>query len=106
MEIREVLAYYINESKGLINVTFKTVNDDDDEIRLDQIEMSEFDIFGFSLKNKEDDLIMDDDDDIEDFLFSDDDDIYDEDVDYDELLSFLNEYYLIYPERIPEPRLI
>jgi len=92
MEILEVVSYFINHSKDTIEVRFRTTDDSDEEIRIDEIDLKESDDFGFNLI-------------IEDYGFYDDEEddlINEDDVDESELLSFLNEYYLIYPERIPE----
>lgn len=95
MEIVEIISYYVNHSTDTIEVKFRLNEDNSDEIRIDEIELSESEDFGYV-------LIM------EDLDFYDEDDEYDidtdnleEGVDEDELVSFLNEYYMIYPERLP-----
>lgn len=93
MEVVEVISYYINNSKDTIEVRFRMNEDNDDEIRIDEIDLKESDDFGYTLI-------------IEDFGFYDDEDNDDEfigedDVDENELTLFLNEYYTIYPERVP-----
>ena len=95
MEIVEIISYYVNHSTDTIEVKFRLNEDSSDEIRIDEIELSESEDFGYV-------LIM------EDLDFYDEDDEYDidtdnleEGVDEDELVSFLNEYYMIYPDRLP-----
>ena len=100
MEIKELESFYINEASQTLEVTFRTYIDKDDEIRTDQIDLTETKTFGYSLtKNNTDDLWGDEDD---DFFGT-----YDEEfeMDEDEIISFLNEYYLIYPDRLPDTQL-
>ena len=93
MEISEIISYFVSTPKDTIEVKFRLSDDNGDEIRIDEISLKESDDFGYI-------LIMDD------FGFYNDDeetdDLIDEDeVDEHELISFLNEYYMIYPERLP-----
>jgi hypothetical protein len=102
MEIKELESFYINETSQTLDVTFRILSDNDDEIRTDQVDITETKTFGYDFVKKENDELWVDDEDEED-LFSD----YDEDFDMDEeeIISFLNEYYLIYPDRLPDPQL-
>ena len=101
MEIKDLVSFYINESSQTLDVTFRTLTDGDDEIRTDQINFSEIKNFGYDvLLNKVDefeDLIDEDEFEYDDFgdLFEDEE--LDEDV-----ISFLNEYYLINPKSLPK----
>jgi hypothetical protein len=100
MEIKDLESFYINETSQTLDVTFRILNDNEDEIRTDQIDLSETKTFGYEfLKDETDDLWGDEDD---DFFGT-----YDEEfeMDEEEIISFLNEYYLIYPDRLPEPQL-
>jgi hypothetical protein len=101
MEIKELESFYINETSQTLDVTFRILSDNDDEIRTDQVDITETKTFGYDFVKKENDELWVDED--EDDLFSD----YDEDFDMDEeeIISFLNEYYLIYPDRLPESQL-
>ena len=94
MEIVEIISYFINHSTDTIDVRFKFNNDEDDEIRVDVIDLKESDDFGYSLIVEDFDLFIDDEDE--------DDNLLEDNVDEIELLAFLNEYYLIYPEKIPQ----
>ena len=71
-----------------------------EEIRTDQIDLSESTTFGYNLTpNKPDlfnDLYDDENDEFEDYY---------EIIDEDEIISFLNEYYLIYPTKLPKSEL-
>jgi hypothetical protein len=93
MEIREIISYYVNHLANNIEVKFKLSEDEDDEIRYDEIDLKEADDFGYKLIFEDFDFYDEDDED--------DNENLDEDVDEDELLSFLNEYYMIYPEKLP-----
>jgi len=100
MEIKELESCFINETSQTLDVTFRILSDNDDEIRTDQIDLGESKTFGYNfLKNDIDDLWGDEDD---DFFGT-----YDEEfeMDEDEIISFLNEYYLIYPDRLPDTQL-
>lgn len=101
MEIKELESFYINETSQTLDVTFRLINDNDDEIRTDQIDLNETKTFGYDFLKDESDDIWDGEDD-EDYF-----DSYDEEfeMDEEEIISFLNEYYLIYPKRLPEPQL-
>lgn len=93
MEIIEVLSNYIDKSQNVIIVEFRTTEDDDDMIREDFIEYTHYEDFGFDNKNIFE-LLSDDDDEWEldefDYITNDND-----------LLSFLNEYYIVYPNKLP-----
>jgi hypothetical protein len=100
MEIKDLESFYINESSQTLDVTFRVLNDNEDEIRTDQIDLNETKTFGYDfLKDDIDDLWGDDD---EDYFGP-----YDEEfeMDEEEITSFLNEYYLIYPGNLPDAEL-
>ena len=94
MEIVEIISYFINHSTDTIDVRFRFNNDEEDEIRVDVIDLKESDDFGYSLIVEDFDLFIDDEDE--------DNNLLEDNVDEIELLSFLNEYYLIYPEKVPQ----
>ena len=100
MEIKELESFYINETSQTLDVTFRILSDNDDEIRTDQIELSETKTFGYDFSKDETDDFWEEDE--EDYF-----DTYGEefDMDEEEIISFLNEYYLIYPKRLPEAQL-
>jgi hypothetical protein len=93
MEIIEIISYELNHTSDILEVKFRMIEDSDDEIRVDKIEMKESDDFGYILILDEFGFYDEDEDD--EFLNY-------NDIDENELLSFLNEYYMIYPDRIPE----
>lgn len=96
MEIVEIISYFVNDSTDTIEIKFRLNEDDESELRFDEIELREAKEFGYQLVVEDLDFFTDDDE--EDGL----DDFIDEGIDEDELLSFINEYYMIYPERLPE----
>lgn len=102
MEIKELVSYYINETSHTLDVTFRILTDNEDEIRTDQIILDEIETFGYNILNKIDESFFDEDDDEFDEVYDD----FDEDfLDEDEIISFLNEYYLIYPKKLPDAQL-
>jgi hypothetical protein len=95
MEIVEIISYFVNHSTDTIDVRFRFNNDEEDEIRVDVIDLKESDDFGYTLIVEDFDLFIDDED-------EDDNNLLEDNVDEVELLAFLNEYYLIYPEKVPK----
>lgn len=98
MEIREITDYHLNMIKEVLEVSFRTLEDEEDVLRSDKIGFFELESFGFGSLTSE---IIDEDseDDIDLYGF---DDGYNE----DEIISFLNEYYLIFPDRLPKSELL
>lgn len=101
MEVVEVLSHYIDKNQNIINIEFKLIGDDEDTVREDIIEYSFFEEFGYDNKKP---FEM-----FESFLDEDDNEDEwgdDEDIDYidndDILISFLNEYYIVYPKKLPK----
>jgi hypothetical protein len=97
MEVFEIISHYIDKNQNLITVEFKMVGDDDDTVREDFIEYSFFEEFGYD--NKKDFEIF------ESLVDESDDEWFEDEFDYidDEvLISFLNEYYVVYPKKIPK----
>jgi hypothetical protein len=102
MEIKELVSYYLNDLSKTLDVTFRTTLDGEDEIREDKINFDEITNFGY-------DFVSDTTDNYRALLDEDyEDDDYEEDkifVDDQEVTSFLNEYYLIYPTKLPDSEL-
>lgn len=101
MEIKELVSFYINETSQTLDVTFRIHSDNEDEIRTDQIELEESKTFGYVLTQNKSDNFYEDEEEEEDYF----DELFDEDFEEDEIISFLNEYYLIYPKRLPDTQL-
>lgn len=101
MEIKELVSYYFNETTQTLDITFRLTNDSEDEIRTDQIDLSEIKTFGYDFNKSGNydefyDEMLDDEFENE---FGDD---YDDDINEDEIISFLNEYYIINPSNLPK----
>jgi hypothetical protein len=97
MEIKEIVSYSVLPSANILEVSFRTIDDTDEEIRNVQIEYSEVAEYGYELETETLDLFFEED---EDEYESEDDDKTE--LDEDELTSFLNEYFLVNPNRLPE----
>ena len=95
MEIKEIVSYFLNSESNILEVSFRTIEDDDEELRVDNIDYNVVSEYGFELET-------------ESFNFFDEeyeDDLLTEEkieLDEDELISFLNEYYTVNPNSIPE----
>lgn len=99
MEVREIVETIVKEP--LIEVRFRLEEDGDDVIRICEFDLSEISEYGYMVLTEDFDV----------FDFSDDDDWDDEDstndelfVDEDELISFMNEYFMI-NDKIPPAEL-
>ena len=98
MEIKEIVSYFLNAESNILEVSFRTISDSDDVLRVDNIDYSISEEYGYVLES-------------EDFGFYDDE--FDEEEDYYEdpkieldeevLISFLNEYYEVNPKSLPKP---
>jgi hypothetical protein len=96
MEIKEIVNYFLNSDKNILEVTFRTIEDNEEDVRVDNIDYSLVEEYGYELET-------------ESFLFFDEEDeeneFYDEEkveLDEDELVSFLNEYYEVNPNSMPK----
>lgn len=99
MEIQELIFHYLHENTTIIEVQFRLSIDSDDEIRTDMVDLNEASDFGYELIVEDFDL--QDDEEEDDFYWLDS-----PSVDEDNLILFLNEYYVINPEKLPKPELI
>jgi hypothetical protein len=95
MEIKEIVSYYLNPENDILDVTFRTIDDSDDVIRTDKIDFLISEEYGFDLITENFDLFSDE---FDEELF----DSEKIDVDEDELISFLNEYYMLNPNSLPK----
>ena len=95
MEIKEIVSYYFNNEANLVDVSFRTIEDEEDVVRIDTIDYSVIESYGFDLITESFDFF---DDEFED-------DLYEEEkieLDENELISFLNEYYEVNPKSLPK----
>lgn len=99
MEVIEIISHHVDKVKNLIFIEFRTLGDDEDMVREDLIEYSYFEEFGFDVDNNYD---------IFESLLGDDYDEWEEDeydyVNEDKLISFLNEFYVVYSDKLPKPQ--
>ena len=102
MEIKELVGYYVNDSSQTLDVTFRLISDSDDIIRTDQIDLGEAESFGMVIESSYDSFDSDDDDYLDEMIRSYEKDL---EIDEDEVVSFLNEYYLVNPKKLPKPEL-
>jgi len=99
MEISEIISYYIHEDSRRIEVSFRLMNDGEDEVRNDIISIEEAEEFGYNLIQEGFDYYLEEDeeeyDDFDDF----------ETIDEDTLITYLNEYYIVNPKKLPKTEL-
>lgn len=100
MEIQELISYYLYEETKRIEVSFRLTLDSEDEIRNDVINLDDAKDFGYNLIQESFDFFDPDDE------FEEDEDEDFQTIDEDILLSFLNEYYVVNPEKLPKVEII
>ena len=94
MEIKEIISYFLNTDSNILEVSFRTIDDNEDVLRNDQIDYTLAEEYGYELVTESFDFF---DDDYED------EEINEEiELDEDILISFLNEYYTINPNSVPK----
>lgn len=101
MEIQELVSYYLFEDTKRIEISFRLSTDSENEIRNDIVDLNEAKDFGYDLINETNDF----------YLFDEEDEYYEEEdefqsIDEDQLISFLNEYYIVSPEKLPKSELL
>lgn len=99
MEIQELIFFYLHENSNQVEVQFRLSIDSDEEFRTDFIDVNEATDFGFDLIMEDYNLHEEDEDDEFYWLES-------PSIDEDSLISFLNEYYIVNPDKLPKPELI
>jgi hypothetical protein len=106
MEIKEIVNHYVNFSNDILEVSFRTIDDSDSELRNAEIPVVEIIAFGYDfIKNDSQILDIFDDDEGDDEFYEETSLIKDESLDTHDLMSFLNEYYLVYPQLLPKKEL-
>jgi len=106
MEIKEIVNHYVNFTNDVLEVSFRTIDDLDSELRTAEIPVVEIIAFGYDfIKNDSQILEAFDDDDGDDEFYDELSLMKDESLDLHDLMSFLNEYYLVYPEQLPKKEL-
>ena len=86
MEIKEIVSYFLNAESNILEVSFRTIDDEDDVLRTDNIDYSVTEEYGFVLESDTFGFY--------DSEFEDEEDLFEEEskieLDEDELISFLN----------------
>ena len=99
MEIKEILSYFLNSDSNILEVSFRTIEDEDDVLRNDNINYSIVSEYGFELETETFNFFGEE---FDEDLGADDEKI---ELDEDELISFLNEYYTINEDSTPKAEL-
>jgi hypothetical protein len=99
MEIKEILSYFLNSDSNILEVSFRTIEDNEDVLRMDNINYSIVSEYGFELETETFDFFGEE---FDEELGDNDEKI---ELDEEELISFLNEYYTINEESIPRAEL-
>lgn len=97
MEIKEIVSYFLNSDSNILEVSFRTIEDNDDVLRTDNIDYTFVEEYGFELETESFDFF--------DEEFEDESGVEGLDkieLDEDELVIFLNEYYTINPHVLPK----
>jgi len=98
MEVVEIITNFINKDNNVVEVEFRLNSDGEDLVRSDTIEFQYLQDFGYGENFTSFDIFSDMDDEW-DLGFEEEDDFF---IDDDNLISFLNEYYLIYEDKLPD----
>ena len=101
MEIKEIVSYFLNNDTNILEVSFRTIEDDDEVLRNDNINYSIVEDYGFDLVVESFDFFDEDLED-EEFLGEEWDKV---ELDESELITFLTEYYTINPDSLPKSEL-
>jgi hypothetical protein len=95
MEIKEIVSYFLNSETNILEVSFRTIDDNEEVLRNDNIDYTVVGEYGFDLVTESFDFF---DEEFEEDIFDDEK----VELDEDELIIFLNEYYTINPQVLPK----
>ena len=102
MEVVEIISYYIYEETKSIEVSFRLSYDAEDEVRSDVLSIEEAKGMGIDLIQDDVDFLVNEEEDDYSFV----EDFFDiETLDEDVLITYLNEYYIVNPDRLPNSEL-
>ena len=94
MEIKEIISYFLNVESNILEISFSTIEDNDEVLRSDNIDFSVTEDYGFELVTESFDFF--------DEEFEDDEVVVEKvELDEEELIIFLNEYYTVNPHSLP-----
>jgi hypothetical protein len=96
MEIQELIFFYLHENSKTIEIQFRLSIDSEEEFRTAFIDIDESIDFGYELITEDVDLYEEGDEEDELYWFD------SPNIDEDNLISFLNEYYVVFPDKIPK----
>lgn len=99
MEIKEIVSYFLNSDSNILEVSFRTIDDEEDVLRTDNINYSIVSEYGFELETESFNFLSED---FEEDLIVEENKI---ELDEDELITFLNEYYTINQNSIPKSQI-
>jgi len=99
MEILEIISCNVDLKSNILDVTFRTIEDSDDVQRVDRLDYSDVEEYGYDILSQDFDVFgdFDDDEELENDYYSDND----FEIDEEELITFLNEYYMVNPSSLP-----
>jgi hypothetical protein len=102
MEVREIIQTIVREP--VLEVHFRMDVDGDDVIRIKEFIIEEIEDYGYNVISDDFDIFesIKWSDDEEDYEYEDTDDDLDVEVDEEELISFMNEFFMISGD-LPEP---
>ena len=96
MEVIEVITFHINKLEEVLEVSFRTNSDSEEECREGKIPFIEIDYFSYDFHTEIDEFSSYDEyDGMDDDLF----------VDENDILLFLNEYYVLFIDKLPKSEL-
>ena len=102
MEIVDLISYYIYEDTKRMEVSFRLNSDSEDEMRSDVINLDESKEYGYTIIEENLDFF-----DLSDYEEDEFDDIEDfQSIDEDTLIQFLNESYIVNPDKLPKTEFI
>jgi hypothetical protein len=103
MEIKEIVSFYINEDAKTVEVEFRLISDLDTQIRIDDFSLDILEDYGYNIYSDSYDIFEE-----VSYEYSDEDTTdLDEprttyDIQEEDLISFLSEYYLSNRKRLPK----
>lgn len=97
MEIIEIVTFHLNHYEEVLEVSFRTNLDSEELIREAKIPYTDISDFGYKFHNEIDEDFLNEEEDFYDEF--EDDDLF---VDENEILSFLNEYYVLFIDKLPK----
>jgi hypothetical protein len=101
MEIVEIITFHLNNLEEVLEVSFRTNSDSEDVIRDAKIPFIDISDFGYNFHDENNfELLEEEDNDYFDEF--EDDDLF---VDENEVISFLNEYYVLFIDKLPKAEL-